>query len=102
MLFKQCELSITVEINFETVDFGYVFLDLTKRTFKPRIPFYIHANSNNPLSIIKEIPKSISKHIFNIASSEEIFDNPTSIYQAAFASTSFNMELNTLNVVNVE
>ena len=114
VLFKECELSITVEINFETVDYRYVFFNFTKRTFNPyrkpndlhscshTIPFYIHVNSNHPLSIMKEIPKSISKRIFNIASSEEIFDNATSIYQVAFASSSFDMELNTLNAENVE
>lgn len=63
-LFKKFELSNTVEINIKTVDFQDVFFNLTIGTFKPYIKpndstVYIHENSIQPPSIIKELPKSI-------------------------------------------
>ena len=67
-----CKLSVTVEVNPKTEDFLEIFFDLTKKTFKPyRKPYdsfvYININSNLSLSIIKEWPKSISRHISNIS-----------------------------------
>ena len=64
VLFKKFELSNTVEINIQTVDFQDVFFNLTIGTFKPYIKpndstVYIHENSIQPPSIIKELPKSI-------------------------------------------
>ena len=64
VLFKKFELSNTVEINIKTVDFQDVFFNLTIGTFKPYIKpndstVYIHENSIQPPSIIKELPKSI-------------------------------------------
>ena len=72
-LFKQCELSITVDINFTTVDFPDLSFDLTNET--DDISIFIHVNFNQPPSIIKELSNSISKRISSISSSEEIFDN---------------------------
>ena len=79
-LFKQYKLSITVDINFTTLDFLELSFDLTNEadlTYKKPndISIYIHVNFNQPPSIVKELSNSISKRISSISSSEEIFDN---------------------------
>ena len=56
--FKQCELSIAVEIYLKTTDLLDVFFDLTGGTFQPyrkrrNSPTYIHLNSKHPPSLIK-------------------------------------------------
>ena len=76
-LFKQYKLSITVDINFTTLNFLELSFDLTNEadlTYKKPndISIYIHVNFNQPPSIVKELSNSISKRISNISSSEEI------------------------------
>ena len=37
-------------------------------------PLYINKNSNHPPTVIKQVPKTISKQISDISSSNEIYD----------------------------
>ena len=84
-MFKNCELSIAVDINLKTV----VYLDMTfnfeknlyKRYRKPNNSLiYINKNSNHPPNILKHLLKSIAKCVSKTLSSEQIFNRPTKIY----------------------
>ena len=44
-------------------------------------PLYINNNSNHPPTVIKQIPKAISKQISDISSSKEIYDQNISCYK---------------------
>ena len=77
-------------MNLRTVDFLDVFLDLTNRTFKSyKNPndstVSIHESSNHQPSIIKELPKSISKRLSNVSSSKEMFGSATYTSQATLS-----------------
>ena len=42
---------------------------------------YIHAKSNHPPSIIKQIPKTIEKCLSQLPSNEEIFNESAPLYE---------------------
>ena len=65
-VFKSEGLSITIETNLSSTDFLDITLDLTTGKYSPfrkpgSTPIYVHAKSNHPPSVIKEIPKMIEK-----------------------------------------
>ena len=52
-------------------------------------PLYINASSNHPPSIIKQLPKNISKRISGISSSKEIFDQAAPFYNNALKASGY-------------
>ena len=78
-IFRQNDLNITTEVNKKTTNFLDLTLELhnfTHRVFvKPGpSPLYVHALSNHPTSILKNIPIGVEKRISNLCSNEEIFE----------------------------
>ena len=70
---KEFQLSIVCETNFKIVNFLDVTLDITTGKYKPynkpgNIPLYIKIESSHPPNIIKNLPKSISRHINKLSS----------------------------------
>ena len=70
-IFKNLGLKTTIEANLKTVNFLDVTLDLGNESYKPyRKPndnlLYIIASSNHPPSILKQLPKNISKRVSGI------------------------------------
>ena len=62
-LFKECNLTITIDINLNIVNYLDVQLNVKDGTYKPyrtpnNDPVYINCLSNHPPNIIREIPKS--------------------------------------------
>ena len=67
-LFKEKDLDNTVQCNLKITNYRDISLNLNDGSYRPyRKPNeetnYIHINSNHPLSIIKEIPRSIEKRL---------------------------------------
>lgn len=65
-IFAKNELKITIEANKTVVNFLNVNLDLNSGKFKPyskptNMPLYIHSKSNQPPSIIRNIPESMNR-----------------------------------------
>ena len=56
-------------------------------------PVYINKNSNHPLQVLKELPKTIEKRISNISSSKEIFDISKPIYEKTLNEYGFQHKL---------
>lgn len=84
-IFKEHELKIVIQCNLKSVDYLDITLDLNTGSYKPynklnNDPRYINANSNHPPSIIKQIPKSISKRISNNSQNENIFQKASPFY----------------------
>ena len=72
-------MSITIQCNLKTADFLDVTFDLDNNAYKPfhkenNKPIYINKHSNHPLSILKQLPKSIEKRISETSSNKDIFD----------------------------
>ena len=70
------------------VNFLDVTLDLRSGLYKPYnkpndTPLYVHKNSNNPPSILKNLPAGINKRLSSLSANEEIFKQATPTFQEA-------------------
>ena len=70
-------------------------MNLDTGTYRPyrkldNMPVYIDRKSNHPPTIIKEMPKAISKRISDISSSEVAFNESIPIYSDAFRKSGFH------------
>ena len=78
-LFKQHHLNLQIKCNLNILDYLDITFDLTTGLFKPynktkNISRYVTAKSNHVPSILKEIPKSVSKRISSNSCNEQIFN----------------------------
>ena len=97
-LFKQHKLDLEIKCNMKRVDFLDITFDLSDGTFKPynkpnNEPLYVHAKSNHPPSIIKQIPASISKRISNNSSNQQLFDAAAPMYNDILEKCGYNEKL---------
>ena len=79
------------------VDFLDVTFNFDKNIYKlyqkpNNIHIYINKNLNHPSNILKQLPKSIAKHISETSSNEEIFNKSTKIYSKALKESGFTDE----------
>ena len=77
-LFKENGLSLETDCNLKTINYLDITLDLNTGTYKPYSKpndeiFYIHAKSNHPANILKELPISIKTRLSNLSSNSESF-----------------------------
>ena len=71
-------LRITTEANIKIIDFLDVTFNLKTEEFYPyvkpgNIPLYVHAKSNHPPSVIKNIPLGVNARLSSISSNEKLF-----------------------------
>ena len=97
-LFNENGLKIEIKCNLKIVDYLDVTLNLNDGTYKPyRKPndetSYIHAKSNHPPNIIKQIPISIENRLRNLSSNKQIFDEAAIHYQEALRKCGYNHKL---------
>ena len=83
--FEDCGLKITIKANLHIVNFLDITLDLRNNTYKPyrepyTYPVYINKNSNHPETILRVLPKAISKRLSDLSFNKEIFQKATQIY----------------------
>jgi hypothetical protein len=76
-------LKITAEVNYKTVNFLDVTLNLTNESYKPyrkpnNDPLYIHKESNHPPSITKQLSAAINSRIASLSSDKQSFDSVAS------------------------
>ena len=86
--FSEHGLEITVDTNLQVTEFLDVVLDLRNGKYYPYrkpndTPLYIHAESNHPPSITKQLPMMISRRISEISCNEEEFDKAKGDYNEA-------------------
>ena len=85
-LFKENGLSLEIECNLKTVNYLDITLDLNTGTYKTYSKpndetLYIHAKSNHPSNILKQLPISIETRLSNLSSNSEIFHEASKHYQ---------------------
>ena len=61
----------------------------------------IYVNSNHPPNIIKEIPKTIEKHLSQLSSSEEIFNESAPFNEDKLNQSGYQEKLK-YNLVNIK
>ena len=84
-IMKDNGLRVVVKCNLKIVDYLDITFNLGEGTYKPfkkpnNHPRYVHVESNHPKSILKQIPKSISKRISANSSNETIFNDAAPYY----------------------
>ena len=77
-IFQECGLKITIEANLKSVNFLDVNFNLETGIYRPFMkpndtPLYVHANSNHPPGILKNIPESVNTRLSKISANEEVF-----------------------------
>ena len=97
--FKSLGLKITKEANLKTVNFLDVTPDLSNESYKPYRkpndnPLYINASSNHPPSILKQLPKNISKRVSGISPSKQIFEQAAPYYNDALKASGYQEKSN--------
>ena len=97
-IFKENKLDIVIKCNMKLVNYLDVTLNLNNSNYKPYHKpdneiLYIHKDSNHPLNILNQIPKSIEKKISTLSSNETIFNESKKIYQKALEKSSHQQTL---------
>ena len=97
-LLKENGLSLEIDCSLKTVNYLDITLDLNTGTYKPyRKPndeiLYIHAKSNHPANILKQLPISIETRLSNLSSNSEIFDEASNHYQNILNQSGYDYKL---------
>ena len=87
-VFKDCGLRKTIQANLQKVNFLAIQLDLNTSTYQPyrkpdNNPVYLTKIPITPTKVLKELPKSIEKHVSGISLNENVFTQSTPIYHDA-------------------
>ena len=75
-----------------------VWLDLESGLYGPYLkendtPIYVHAGSNHPPLVLKNIPKGINRRLSMISATKEIFDAAAPVYQSALEKSGYSYKL---------
>ena len=103
--FKDYGLNITIEANLQRVSYLDITFDLRKYTYLPNRktdnpPVYINSCSNHPPTVIKQLPKSISKRLSDLSSNEKIFEKTKPAYRDALNKSGFQEKMSYTSAQN--
>ena len=105
-VFKSNGLDVIIECNMNVVNYLDVTFNLNDGTYrlyqKPdNIIHYIHVESNHPLNIIKQIPKTVEKRLSQLSSNEETFIESAPFYEEKLHQSRYQQKLK-YNPVNIK
>ena len=91
-------MKITIEANKNVVQFLDAEFNLSDESYKPFLkpgatPVYVHAESNHPPGILKNVPLSINKRLSALSSSEDKFKEVVAPYQQALVKSGYTHQL---------
>ena len=91
-------LTVLVEVNHTQVNFLDISLNLQTGIFKPYMKpnnhvMYVHADSNHPPAVKKNLPQNINNRLSRISANEEVFNEAAPTYQQALAASGYNHQL---------
>ena len=97
-IFREINLSITIEVNHKVVNFLDVCFDLNTGIYKPYIkpndkPLYINVNSNHPPSVLRNIPAAVNRRLASISANENVFNEAAPLYQEALDNSGYTHTL---------
>ena len=98
-MFKNKGLDIIINCNMKIVsylDFTLNLNDGSYRLYKKsnEETNYIHVNSDQPPSILKQLPKSIEKRLSSLSSSKKIFEETAPNYEQHLSNCGYKEKLN--------
>ena len=104
--FKLLGLRIQKASNLKIVNFLGDTLNLNNGTFKPfskndSAPRYINVSSNNPRSVLRQIPNAVNQRINKLSSCKKIFEENKSRYDDALKDSGFQGRLEYLTPVDL-
>ena len=84
--------------NLKTVNYLDITLALKTGTYKPYHEpndemLYIHAKSNHPVNILKQLPMSIKVRLCHLSSNSEIFHEASKRYQDILNQSGYDRKL---------
>ena len=97
-VFKDKGLDIVIVCNQKSVDYLDVTMNLSDGSYRPYHKpddetNYIHAESDHPPNILKQLPKAVEKRISDLSSTEEIFEQSKQHYQNALTKSGYKHTL---------
>ena len=97
-VFKENNLSITIQANQKVVEFLDVTLDLNTGLYKPFMkpndtPVYVNKSSNHPPKILKNIPAAVNTRLSNISANEDVFMEAIPPFQNALKNAGYDFEM---------
>ena len=94
-MFKNKGLDIIINCNMKIVNYLDVTLNLNNGSYCPyNETSYIHVNSDQTPSILKQLPMSIEKQLSSLSSSKEIFEETVPYYEQYFSNRGYKKKLN--------
>ena len=83
-VFQNNGLDVIIKCNMKIVNYLDVTFSLNNSTYRPfqrqnNITQYIEMEPNHPPNIIKQIPKTIKKHLFQLSYNEETINQHSSM-----------------------
>ena len=97
-IFKEHGLGIIIQCNMEIVNYLDLTFNLNDGTYKPYTKpnneiKYIHKNSNNPPSVIRQILLSIESRLSTLSFNEKLFQEAVTPYQKALQNSGYRHTL---------
>ena len=97
-LFKEEGLTMTIDTNLIKTDFLDVTFNLTTGNFFPfikpnNVPLYINAKSNDPWTIIKDLPKMINKRLSKLSCNKDEFDKVKLLYEKSLQESGYKTSM---------
>ena len=94
-LLKKYQLNLNIKCNLKIVDCLEISFDLKTDIYKPfskpnNKPLYINTSSNHPPSVLKQIPKYVSKRIIANSCNEDISRKSALFYNSILQNCGFN------------
>ena len=94
-MFKNKGLDIIINCNMKIVNYLDITLNLNNGSYRPyNETNYIHVNSDQTPSILKQLPVSIEKQVSSLSSSKEIFEETVPYYEQYFSNCGYKKKLN--------
>ena len=95
--FKFLGFKIEISSNIKIANFQDVTLNLPDNSYRPflkinQYPSYINVNSNDPSSLIKQIPKAADMRIRILSSNKKLFHESSKMYIEAPKNSGFKEE----------
>ena len=97
-VFRLNNLKITIEANTKIVNYLDVTLNLRTGKYQPYLkpgnkPLYVHAKSNHPSCVIRNIPEGVNKRLSSISSDSVSFEKCIRPYQEALEASGYDYRL---------
>ena len=97
-IFKTFGLKMAIEANLKAVNFLDVTLNLDTGLYQPYWKpndqtRYVHAQSNHPPAITKNLPKSIEQRLLKISSNKEVFEKAAPYYEQALQDSRYTQQI---------